>query len=233
MWRRRVRRALSALVEHCARHELSFVVVPLLHALWRVPIEHFETPTTVRDLFVRYPDDIDVFRPRETCEEYVCAPCDGTRRPLGPRDARVKRDVRVGDCIDTSAAGPGVCIALFPNDFHHVFAPFDARCSRVECKGGVRRLDPTVDWCENVRTCVELESARHGVWELVLVGALGVASVRLFVGVGDRLARGQHLGHFDVGGSAVVFRRRRAGTRPTRLVDNGRVYARSSLEAVV
>ena len=95
-WRQNVRRVLSALIEHCSRAEISFLCVPLLQFAWKVPVEHFECPLTVRDLFVRYPDDIESYRPLDQ-RDVLCAPCDGLARAIDSRQTHVKRGVDVDD----------------------------------------------------------------------------------------------------------------------------------------
>jgi phosphatidylserine decarboxylase len=92
-----------------------------------------------------------------------------------------------------------------PKDFHHVFSPVDGVCTDVRFINGRYRMDPTNRPCENVRVCISIKSAHIGKIDMTLVGALGVASVRAFISAGDRLYQGQHIGHFDVGGSAILL----------------------------
>ncbi len=192
------------LVEHITRHKMSLLAVPILQRLWNVPVEHFGTPDTVRDLFVRFPDDIDLYRPIEK-DAVVCAPCDGLAKLVTSSEDSVKKNVIVRDCCDTTNYSTLLIYPLMPNAFHHFFSPVDGVCIDLAYIKGRYRMDPTHMPCENVRVLVRIETTAHGVIDLILVGALGVASVRTFISKNDRLIKGQHIGHFDVGGSSVLL----------------------------
>lgn len=190
-------------VEAMTRHDLSSLAVPFLYWAWNIPIEHFPVPDNVRDLFVRYPDDIDVYRP--VTDESVANPCDGYVRIVTSERMRVKRGVRVDQCCRSLQSYEQVMLyALYPQDFHHVFSPIDGAVVDVQFWHGTLRLDPSVSPCSNLRVHV-LIRGEIGTVLLTLVGAIGVASIRLFCGVGTPLRKGQHMGHFDVGGSAILL----------------------------
>lgn len=209
----------SRLVEATTRHPLSGALVPLFQLLWEIPVAHFVTPTTVRDLFVRYPDDIDAYRP--TTPDVMCRPCDGFVRIVKSGDERVKPRVRVSQCCNWQAHSLVICFALYPHHFHHVFCPGDGVCTCVRFFRGKHRLDPTVDPHTNMRAEIGMRTTSGDDVTIVMVGALGVASICLHVHVGMPVFKGMHIGYFDVGGSCVLMAlspRKRLGT----IVDSGR-----------
>lgn len=196
--------AYGELVRVLSAHRCSALAVPFFHFLWRVSIRHFTTPLTLRGLFTRYPDDIDEFRPLAAASLCV-RPCDGYVRHMTMCDYAVKPGVRLDDCCELNMHATALLFSLFPHHFHHVFSPVSAVVERVVPIAGKLVFDPARSVCENRRICIQLRSESHKRMRLVMVGALGVGSVVVHVKPGQYVSKGEHVGFFDVGGSAVVL----------------------------
>lgn len=222
---RPLERLYCAIVFKIASHSLSSLLIPLFYAAWRISVRDFETPDTLRALFIRFPISIGAFRPLTHLA--VARPCDGRARFATAANTRVKRNVQLVDCCDINSYAVAVVFSLFPHDFHHVFSPVDGRIEKIVYIEGRLRFNPARRICENRRVCVEISTASDGKLVLVLVGAIGVGTVIVKVRAGSRVAKGQHIGYFDVGGSAVVLGLQ---TRPNaRCVIDGSSRARAAL----
>lgn len=219
--------SITRIIGWTSRHPLSELLVPLLRLVWDSPVEHFLTPRTVRDLFVRYPICIDAYRPiGGTAPSDVLSPCDGRATVLRGPSERVKGTTRLEDCGLTEHSLV-VRIALLPRHFHHVFSPVEGLVSDVVWCDGRLRLDPTRRVATNWRVRLRIVDVLGRALDLVLVGAVGVGVIHLDVGRGTQLGRGQRVGHFDIGGSCVVLGVLEIGTGTT--VAEGECRARRCL----
>ena len=192
----------TRLLREIASHPLSELAVPLFQWIWRIPVEHFLTPRTMRELFVRFPVDIASYRPIDASAR-VSYPCDGIVTAIEASDQVVKQQTRFSDCGLTSPAC--ISILLLPSMFHHVFAPVTGRVTKIRRIGGLLRLDPTVKPHTNRRVLINFIMKDGASCELAFVGAIGVGSIHLCVREGQWVCRGEHVGFFDVGGSCIVL----------------------------
>lgn len=218
---------ITRIIDWTSRHPLSELLVPLLRLMWDSPVEHFLTPRTVRDLFVRYPVCIDAYRPiGDAAPSVVLSPCDGRATVLRGATEKVKGKTRLEDCGLTEHSLV-VRIALLPRHFHHVFSPVEGVVCDVHWCNGQLRFDPTRRVATNWRVRLGIVDVMGRALDLVLVGAVGVGVIHLDVGRGTKLTRGQRVGFFDIGGSCVVLGVLNVG--PGTTVVEGECRARRSL----
>lgn len=190
-------------------------------------------------------------RPVDADPEVFVSPCDGRLEDAGPIDHgasfRIKgrlydveelvADAELARALD---GGSFAVIYLAPADYHRVHAPEHGRVVRVRHVPGSRfpvnaigvQAIPRL-LARNERCLVVQRTVRGDLVVTVLVGALGVGSIRLafdvpganhgrppacWDGEGPSLARGDHLGTFHLGSTVVLLAQ--AGAKP--LVEAGR-----------
>lgn len=110
-------------------------------------------------------------------------------------------------CGAPTAAASVIVIFLSPDGYHHVHAPDDARVTTIVPIEG--RTFPQNDDALAARPDVYLRNARLVVhtdrYTLVLVAASLVSQIRLAIGVGDRIAKGDPIGCFTFGSTVALL----------------------------
>jgi len=115
---------------------------------------------------------------------------------------------RLSDPIRTSM----VLCRLAPTDYHRFHSPIDGVIGDYWTLGtDLHSVKPIVVnedvpvYTDNRRTVLLIESPIFGVMVYVMVGATEVGSIVLSVKTGDRVRKGDEIGHFAYGGSALVL----------------------------
>jgi phosphatidylserine decarboxylase len=160
---------------------------------------------------------------RPVADTLLVWPCDGrivTASTLaGGRIPQVKgRDYALADLLGDAAlaaaldGGSQVTIYLAPGDYHRVHAPFAAVVERVvPLPGTLFPVNPPAVRCigdlfarnsRHVFHC-RLRDGRAG--EVVMVGAFNVGGTRVTAAAGSAVARGDELGRFGFGSTAVAI----------------------------
>ncbi len=147
--------------------------------------------------------------------------CDGRIVSSGPIDAgRIEQikgvDYTVAELLGDAASaaalhdGSQSTVYLAPGDYHRVHAPFDATITAIRALPGTLfpvnqaavRSFPRL-FVRNARVVFEarLDDGRTGA--VVMVGALNVGLIHRSVAVGTRVRRGDEVGRFGFGSTAV------------------------------
>jgi len=105
-----------------------------------------------------------------------------------------------------------VMCRLSPTDYHRFHSPIDGIVGDYWTIGSnLHSVKPIVVnsdvpvYTENRRTILLIESPIFGVVVYVMVGATEVGSIMLNVKTGDRIQKGDEIGYFAYGGSALVL----------------------------
>ncbi len=174
-------------------------------------------------------------RPLPTDPTVVISPADGRIDSIGPVDGRsfvvkgrpYQVDELVGDPEDARGyeGGAGCIVYLSPRDYHRVHSPVDGRIVSVRSmpgdyypvnEVGVRHV-PNL-FIRNRRVAIVIDSKEHGRVTVVMVAAMVVGRITVTgidardvpFGVhpfapGIEVSRGDEIGIFRLGSTAVVF----------------------------
>lgn len=174
-------------------------------------------------------------RPLPDEHDVIMSPSDGRIDSMGPVDGRrflvkgrpYEVEELVGDPADARAyeGGTGCIVYLSPRDYHRVHAPVDGRIVAVRSmpgdyypvnEMGVRHV-PNL-FVRNRRVAIVIDSERFGRVTVVMVAAMVVGRITV-TGIDARdvpfgvhpytpslaVARGDEIGIFRLGSTAVVF----------------------------
>lgn len=110
------------------------------------------------------------------------------------------------------ADGYFAVLYLSPRDYHRVHCPDDAVVTRIERLDGrhypvnslgARRIPALL--AKNLRVVFHLETEHFGPIALVMVGATNVGRITTDLRAGDRVARGDEIGAFNLGSTVVLL----------------------------
>lgn len=124
------------------------------------------------------------------------------------------RDFSVSKLVGEARGFESGSLAIFrlaPQDYHRFHSPVSGIVRKIKhIEGEYYTVNPMAIrskldvFGENVRTIIELETEYFGQVILCAIGAMMVGSIVVDIKEGDRVLRGDDLGHFKFGGSTVV-----------------------------
>jgi phosphatidylserine decarboxylase len=151
-------------------------------------------------------------------------PCDGTLSSAGPIRGGVLEQVKghtysiaelLGGDAELARAfegGTHATVYLAPRDYHRVHTPIDGRLLSVKpLPGGLFPVNPPTArvipqlFARNERSVFRLELGDGRPCAVVMVAALNVSDIRASAAPQDLLRRGDELGVFGLGSTAVVL----------------------------
>lgn len=130
---------------------------------------------------------------------------------------RVKRDViNIRQALNNNLyaerfiGGDVVDILLWFTDYHHFHSPVSGRIVFIgEYPGSYNYNFADVNWYKELarhkRVCYLIESDRFGIVAMIPVGFWGVGSIINERVVGERIEKGDEMGHFAYGGSSILL----------------------------
>ncbi len=127
--------------------------------------------------------------------------------------------------------GDGAICFLMPSDYHHFHSPVNGKIVEVKQLGGLyfAAQDWTNYFFERRRGYFLIETSRYGIVGVVLVGLADISSINFCRRENDIVQKGDELGFFAYGGSAIVLL-----FEPDRLIDpiyvNNTVYKVSNIK---
>jgi phosphatidylserine decarboxylase len=233
--RRSVSRVMGRLADHAWHPWVGTAVVQLYARFYDVRFEECVASSGWESFDAFFTRELrDGARPIDPDPLSIVSPADGRIDSMGKIDEgrtfQIKgRPYRVEELVGDDAAaqryvGGGACVVyLSPRDYHRVHAPVDGVIRRVRSMpgdyfpvNGVGVQHVPKLFAVNRRVAIEIESETHGVVTVVMVAAIVVGRITVScilerdVGFGDHavdfpVRRGDEIGMFHLGSTAVVF----------------------------
>ncbi len=243
--RRGISRAMGKLADHRWSPRVGRAVVNLYSRAYDVDLadcartEHFES---FDDFFTRtLKDDA---RPIDSSPGSIVSPADGRLDAMGAIDDRATffvkgRDYRVAELLGSEdearryAGGVGCVVYLSPRDYHRVHSPVDGTIREIRSLPGDYFPVNSIGlnhvgnlFAINRRVAIVIETKSMGVVTVVMVAAIVVGRITVTaidahdVPLGnhtldERVSKGDEIGIFHLGSTAVVFLEAAARTRWT------------------
>jgi phosphatidylserine decarboxylase len=214
---------LHWLVGKLTRTSLSRFLIKSFIINHRVKIDHFLKPprgwNSFEDFFSRSLNPI--FRPINQEVDTAVMPADGRYRFFKILNEKSQLTIKnrawdlkelAGDQALKYQGAKGCLVRLCPSDYHRFHCPIDGKITRLETIPGP--LFSVHPWSLaqnfnkliiNHRVVIEILHPHFGYCLMTIIGATFVGSITLKVSLGQQIKKGQELGSFHFGGSAIMI----------------------------